>query len=401
MHDEYVKNILGREKSLFSQDIEDNQIEIKNKISNSNLLIIGAAGSIGSAFVSQVINFSPKSLHLVDISENNLVEIVRDIRSSNLKPPDDFKTFAIQLGSLEFDTFLKSQFNYDYVLNFAALKHVRSERDPFTTMRMFHTNVLSVQILLEHLSNYDIQNFFSVSTDKSVNPVSVMGATKAYMEKIMIMYSEDTPVSTTRFANVAFSDGSLLYGFHNRIEKNQPISAPSDVKRYFISHEEAGQLCLLACFLANNRDVYIPKLSSNENIYTLSEVATIFLDSKGLRPRLYSSEQEAIEATRSQNDSSKEWPCFFSPSNTTGEKPYEEFFTQEEKVDFDLYHNIGVINCSEIGANERALINNSLKSIHRLRDEGEWSKQDIIEAIRIIFPHLEHNELDKNLDQRM
>lgn len=399
MQEKLLKQILGRDESLFAQDVEKNFQELGEKIANSSILVIGAAGSIGAAFVKQLIPYKPSKLHLVDICENNLVEVVRDLRSSNLKPPVDFKTFSIGIGTLEFEAFLKAQGGYDYFVNFAALKHVRSERDPYTLMRMVHTNVFSLKSLLEFSISQSSKKFFSVSSDKAVNPVSLMGTTKNFMEKLMLCFSDKIPCSSSRFANVAFSDGSLLHSFLNRLEKKQPISAPSDVKRYFISHQEAGILCLLSCFLGKNRENFFPKLSMDLDLTSFSEIATLFLESKNLKPFLFSSEEEA-KGFEIKNDS-KEWPCYFSQSDTTGEKMFEEFFAHGDNVDMERFQNIGVLKEKEINQEDSQNIISSLNSIQEMREKGEWTKEDIVEILENAIPQSQHVEKGKNLDEKM
>jgi len=400
-YDNALSRILKRSQSIFTEDIHNHQQMLKECISNSRLLIIGAAGSIGNAFVKQFAKYSPKTLHLIDLSENNLVEVVRDLRSSQINLPNDFKTYAIAMGSIEFNAFLESEFNYDYVLNFAAMKHVRSEKDPYSLMRIFNTNVYYVKGLLEELSNHNIKKFFSVSSDKAVNPVSLMGATKAFMENIMWAYSEKVSSSTARFANVAFSDGSLLYGFQQRLAKNQPISAPSDVQRYFISHEEAGQLCLLSCFLGDNRDIYFPQIGQDLELITFAEIARIFLKSLGYEPTEYSSEEAAREVAESLQKNSKQWPCYFSESDTTGEKPYEEFYTEKDEVDFETYQKIGIIHQTKLNSDQKANLFKVINSIEDIQKSKHWNKEEIVDLIKIAVPELEHEEKDKNLDEKM
>jgi FlaA1/EpsC-like NDP-sugar epimerase len=336
---------------------------------------------------------------LVDISENNLVEVVRDFRSSQVKLPDDFKTFAVALGSLEFDRMLRSEKDYDYVVNFSAMKHVRSERDPFSLMRMFHTNVYAVKSLLDHLVGTSTKKHFSVSSDKATNPANVMGATKIFMERVLLVYSDRIPFSTARFANVAFSDGSLLYGFLHRLAKKQPFSAPHDVKRYFISHEEAGQLCLLSCFLGENRDIYFPKLDEETDLLTFSDIAVIVLAANGYVPDLCSSEDEAKEKAARLRTGDGTWPCYFFGSDTTGEKSFEEFYTAKDPVDFSLYRSIGII--SQPPWRDRDRIYQALAAFEKIRQAERWRKEDMVEAIRIIVPELSHEEKYKNLDQKM
>lgn len=384
---------------MFADDMAAHRKGIEAGVQGARIMVIGGAGSIGSAFVKQLLLFRPAGLHLVDISENNLVEVVRDIRSSPVPVPDDFKTFSVAMGSLEFDRLLAAEGPYDYVVNFSAMKHVRSERDPFSLMRMVHTNAEAVKGLLENLAGTATKKHFSVSSDKAANPANIMGATKIFMERILLSYSDRLPFSTARFANVAFSDGSLLHGFLKRLEKRQPFAAPYDVKRYFISHEESGQLCLLACFLGENREIFFPKLDETKDVLTFSEIAVMVLAVHGLKPELCASEEEAKEKAARMIQGAKTWPCYFFESDTTGEKPLEEFCTALDRVDFDRYRAIGVIH--QPPWTDRARINRALDAFEDIRRTPHWRKEDMVEAIRIIVPELEHEEKGKNLDQKM
>jgi FlaA1/EpsC-like NDP-sugar epimerase len=399
MHGELLSNILKRSDSMFVEDLQDRRKQIKTSIKGSRIMVVGAAGSIGSAFVKQLIPYQPGALHLVDISENNLVEVVRDLRSSLIALPEDFKTFAVAMGSLEFDRLLDSEGSYDYVVNFSAMKHVRSERDPFSLMRMFQTNVEAVKGLLARLVGTSVKKHFSVSSDKAANPANIMGATKIFMERILLAYSDQIPFSTARFANVAFSDGSLLHGFLQRLAKRQPFSAPYDVKRYFISHEEAGQLCLLSCFLGENRDIYFPKLNEDSDLLTFSEIAVLVLEANGFSPDICASEEEAKQKASRLSPDSKTWPCYFFASDTTGEKSYEEFYTEADSVNLDRYRNVGVI--SQQSWKDRARIDQAMATFEAIRRSEIWRKEDMVEAIKIIVPELEHEEKGKNLDQKM
>ncbi|MGK5090376.1 polysaccharide biosynthesis protein [Deltaproteobacteria bacterium TL4] len=400
MYDPLLSSILLRNTSLFEQDMRNHYQELQTHVAHSRILVIGAAGSIGSAFVKQIIRYEPKTLHLVDISENNLVELVRDLRSSVLSIPENFKTFAIGLGSVEFEAFMKIQKGYDYILNFAALKHVRAERDPYTLLRMFKTNVYDLDRFLLKLSVSNTKKFFSVSSDKSVNPVSIMGASKLLMERVMLMHSDQVQCATSRFANVAFSEGSLLYGFLRRIEKKQPLSAPADVKRYFISHEEAGQLCLLSCFLGENRDVYFPKLDETQDLITFVEIISRLLAAQGLKPKIFSTEEEAKTAATSWT-LSKEWPCYFSKSDTSGEKLFEEFYRDEDLVELNKYQNVGVIHDKKLNKHEIKKLRTALNSFEKILKANSWKKRDIVDVIRMAIPEIQHEEKDKDLDQKM
>ena len=399
MHDKLLARILNRPDSMFSGELHRHQERIRDLVRGSRIMVIGAAGSIGSAFVRQLLPYEPESLHLVDISENNLVEVVRDLRSSPVVLPEDFKTFAKAMGSEEFEKLLLTERNYDYVVNFSALKHVRSEKDPFSLMRMYNTNVLFVKRLLDALAGTGLRKHFSVSSDKAANPASIMGATKIFMERILLAHAERIPFSTARFANVAFSDGSLLHGFLQRLEKRQPFAAPHDVKRYFISHEEAGQLCLLSCFLGDNRDIYFPKLDEEKDLLTFSEIAVLVLDAHGYRPDVCASEGEAKEKAQRMAPGAKAWPCYFFESDTTGEKPFEEFYTETDRVSLDRYESVGIISQTPWADNET--IDRALEAFERIKKRECWRKEDMVAAIRIIVPELMHDEKNRNLDQKM
>lgn len=391
--------VLGRKESLFASDLAAARRKLCEEIEGSRVLVIGAAGSIGGAFVKVLASYSPGSLWLVDPSENNLVEVVRDLRSSGVSLPKDFGTVAIGFGTQEFEAFYSQVGQFDFVLNFAALKHVRSERDPFSLMRLIDVNVMANEHLLNILEGGSVKKVFSVSSDKAVNPHSLMGASKALMERVYLSRAPKLSFSSARFANVAFSDGSLPHGFRYRIEKGQPLTAPSDIRRYFISHQEAGELCLFSCFMGNNREIYVPRMDPDDYLITFSEIAETVLKGFGLNPVHCSSEEEALEMTKNLKNGSKEWPCFFSPSNTSGEKPFEEFVGSKESVIEDRYHALRVIDRPKESTLEA--LNESLNLFREIKKRGRWSKTELVEAIRISVPELEHVELSANLDQKM
>ena len=318
--------MIGRSNDLFDFDLKTYKSQLENVISKSNFLVLGGAGSIGQEVVKEIFQRNPKKLHVVDISENNLTELVRDIRSSFGYILGEFKTIAIDIGSNEYDAFIKSDGAYDYVLNLSALKHVRSEKDPFTLMRMIDVNILNTDKTIKQSIQNGVYKYFCVSTDKATNPVNMMGASKRIMEMFLMKSSYEINISTARFANVAFSDGSLMYSFNKRIEKQQPIAAPNDIKRYFISPKESGELCLLSCIFGENRDIFFPKLDKNLHLKSFSEIAISFLKEMGYEPYLCKTEEEARELVKSLPAKGK-WPCFFSKTDTTGEKYVEEFFT--------------------------------------------------------------------------
>ncbi len=399
MGDILTKQILKRDRSLFSSDFEMHQEKLSQSLSGSRVLVIGAAGSIGSSVAKQLSDYQLTCLHLVDVSENNLVELVRDLRSSVRPLLSDFKAMPLDLGSLEFRRFLQSEKEYDYVLNLAAMKHVRSEKDPYSLIRMYNTNVLYLKQLLDALENQAVKKLFSVSTDKAVNPVSLMGATKRFMERLLHVYSKTVPCSTARFANVAFSDGSLLYSFQKRFSKRQPLPVPLDIRRYFISHEEAAQLCLLSCICGDNRDVYFPKMEENNDLVSFYDLAELFLSSKGYKAQVFYTEREAKQAASHLRSQSKKWPVYLSKSDTSGEKKNEQFFDANEGVDFDRYHKIGVIHQSETDGDKGVL--KAIDEIEKIKEGDKWRKEDILDAIRIAVPELDHLEKNRNLDQKM
>lgn len=389
--------ILGRSESFIHSDILQNVDEIKQALRNSRLLVIGAGGSIGRAFVDEVTNHEIRSLHLVDVSENNLVEVVRNLRASGKSVPSEFRTYAIDFSLPEFSALLKGN-KYDYVLNFAALKHVRSERDPFTLMRMIQVNVVANERLADRLSHSGAKLLFSVSSDKAVRPSNAMGATKALMERVLLSRSNEIPFQSARFANVAFSDGSLLCSFQQRLEKRQPLSAPYDVKRYFISAQEAGQLCLLGCFVGNNREIFYPRFQP-ESEMSFAEIAKIFLEANGLRPIECSSEDEARAVAKELKRGSTEWPCYFTASDTSGEKPIEEFYDENETRDDSRFNNVGVITNPIFQGRE--IVDRALSQIESLRSSGSWTRDALMRVVKAAVPELSHIETEKHLDEKM
>lgn len=324
-----VLSIIGREKELFADDVGRHEVELQKIVSSSKFLVLGGAGSIGQAVTKEIFKRNPLKLHVVDISENNMVELVRDIRSSFGYIDGDFQTFALDIGSVEYDAFIDADGQYDYVLNLSALKHVRSEKDAYTLMRMVSVNILNTEKTLHQSIVNGAKKYFCVSTDKAANPVNMMGASKRIMEMFLMRRSLEIDISTARFANVAFSDGSLLHGFNQRIQKNQPIVAPRDIKRYFVTPKESGELCLMSCIYGENRDIFFPRLSEELHLITFAKIAVKYLQQIGYEPHVCDSEAEARELVCSLPQQGK-WPCLFSDSDTTGEKDFEEFFTQNE-----------------------------------------------------------------------
>lgn len=393
-----VLDLIGRKNELFTADIHQNEAELKNLISASKFLVIGGAGSIGSATTKEIFKRNPKKLHVVDISENNMVELVRDIRSSFGYIDGDFQTFALDIGSIEYDAFWEADGDYDYVLNLSALKHVRSEKDPFTLMRMIDVNVFNTDKTLQQSIDKRVKKYFCVSTDKAANPVNMMGASKRIMEMFLMRRSQQINISTARFANVAFSDGSLLHGFNKRIEKKQPIVAPNDIKRYFVTPKESGELCLMSCIFGENRDIFFPKLSEHLHLITFAEIAVKYLNELGYEPYLCQNEEEARTLVESLPAEGK-WPCLFTASDTTGEKDFEEFFTENETLDMVRFENLGVIkNDLNIEQDKLQLFESTIQA---LKVNKKWDKEEIVNLFFKMLPDFGHKETGKYLDAKM
>ncbi len=393
-----ILTLIGRDKDLFTEDIVNNKEELSRIVSCSTFLVLGGAGSIGQAVTKEIFKRNPKKIHVVDISENNMVELVRDIRSSFGYIEGDFQTFALDIGSTEYDAFIKADGKYDYVLNLSALKHVRSEKDAYTLMRMIDVNIFNTEKTMIQAAVNGSKKYFCVSTDKAANPVNMMGASKRIMEMFLMRRSADISISTARFANVAFSDGSLLHGFNQRIQKRQPIVAPKDIKRYFVTPQESGELCLMSCIFGENRDIFFPKLSESLHLITFADIAIKYLKQLGYEPHLCDSEDEARELAYSLPQQGK-WPCLFTNSDTTGEKDFEEFFTDNETLDMELFENLGVIKNEALFDSE--LIEVFEQTIKKLKQNKAWTKDEIVELFFKILPSFGHKETGKYLDGKM
>ena len=392
-----ILKLIGRDSELFEDDIKKFGKELDEIVKNSKFLVIGGAGSIGSAVVKEIFKRNPKKLHVVDISENNLVELVRDIRSSLGYIDGEFRTFALDIGSEIYDRFIENDGKYDYVLNLSALKHVRSEKDPYTLMRMIDVNIFNTDKTISQSIDKGVKKYFCVSTDKAANPVNMMGASKRIMEFFLMRRSLEIPISTARFANVAFSDGSLLYGFNRRIEKRQPISAPKDIRRYFVIPKESGELCLMSAIFGDNRDIFFPKLSEKLHLITFAEIAVKYLNEIGYEAYECESEDEARELIKTLPEKGK-WPVYFFNSDTTGEKDFEEFYTGDEEIDWNRFENLGVIKNEPIFESEK--LDYFTWKINKLKKEG-WNKKDLVDLFNFMISNFNHKETGKYLDQRM
>jgi len=393
-----ILELLGRKGPLFEADVSRQEEELSRRVAESCFLVIGGAGSIGQAVTREIFKRSPKALHVVDISENNMVELVRDIRSTLGYIEGDFRTFAIDCGGREFAALMRAGTGYDYVLNLSALKHVRSEKDPFTLMRLVEVNVLNTVQTVVQATERGARKYFCVSTDKAANPVNMMGASKRIMEMFLMRASKSLPVSTARFANVAFSDGSLLHGFNQRFAKRQPISAPNDVRRYFVTPQESGELCLMSCLLGDNRDIFFPKLDESLDLTRFSDIAVRYLAQLGFEAHECASEQEARDRS-AELIQRKKWPCYFFASDTTGEKDFEEFYTGAETLDMDRFQGIGVIKSeSEFDPTK---LEHFTRTIAAIRARPVWDKPEIVNLFNEMIPDFAHKETGKYLDGRM
>jgi len=393
-----ILSLINRQSTLFQDDLKLYEEELLSKVSNNKFLVIGGAGSIGQAVTKEIFKRSPKVLHVVDISENNMVELVRDIRSTIGYGKGDFKTFALDCGSTEFEALMANEGPYDYIFNLSALKHVRSEKDPYTLMRMIMVNVFNTIKTLRLAKNMGAKKYFCVSTDKAANPVNMMGASKRIMEMFLMRESLNQNISMARFANVAFSDGSLLHGFNQRFAKRQPFSAPNDVRRYFVTPQESGELCLFSGLLGENRNIFFPKLSEKLHLITFSEIAVRYLREHEYEPFECESEDEARERAN-ELIAKKQWPCYFFKSDTTGEKDFEEFFTVNEDLDMDSFKTLGIIKNQP--DYDDSNLNEFMDGIETLRNKGSWTKDDIVKLYFCLLPEFAHKETGKYLDQRM
>ena len=399
IHDFISRYVTGREESLFLHDIEANSEALTKEISGKRVLVIGGAGSIGSSFIKAVLPFRPSQLVVVDLNENGLTELTRDLRSTNgLYVPEDYRTYTLDFADPIFERIFRENSGFDVVANFSAHKHVRSEKDKYSVQALLTNNVLKAKKLLDLLAEMPPLHFFCVSTDKAANPVNIMGASKRVMEDLIMAYTSKFPVTTARFANVAFSNGSLPAGWIDRIMKKQPLAAPSDVRRYFVSPEESGQICMLACMLGFNGEIFFPKLGEDQ-MKTFSSICDDFLASQGLEKKECASDEEARLFASEMPFDSKVYPVVYSKSDTTGEKSYEEFYIPGEQINMDRFRSLGVIEEStHHSQTDIASLFNNLKSTF---DRPDFTKADIVKVLTEFLPNFEHEEKGKNLDQKM
>lgn len=393
------KYVTKRMESMFCADIEKNKDKLSEKINGKTVLVIGGAGSIGSSFIKAILPFKPESLIVVDINENALAELTRDLRSTKgMYVPEDYVPYPMDFASDVFEKMFRSRDGFDIVANFSAHKHVRSEKDIYSVEALLQNNVLHAKKLLDLLVEFPPDEYFCVSTDKAANPVNIMGASKRIMEDVIFSYSDRFPVKTARFANVAFSNGSLPAGFLSRIQKLQPLSAPSDVRRYFVSPEESGQICMLSCMLGDNREIFFPKLEE-EQMMTFDKIATALLKEYGYDVLECASDEEAVDKAENLKNGSKNYPVHYSGSDTSGEKAYEEFYTEKEKVDLSRMKALGVITDKTIPDKDKIKV--LFDRLNKIFDNAVTKKDEVIAIIQEYLPEFEHIETGKSLDSKM
>lgn len=405
-------NVTFRQESMFLADIEANRERLSQEIQGKSVCVIGGAGSIGSSFIKAVLPFKPSKLIVIDLNENGLAELTRDLRSTyGMYVPDEYRAYTLNFADPIFERIFREEKGFDIVANFSAHKHVRSEKDKYSVQALIENNDIKAKKLLDLLAVYPPKHFFCVSTDKAANPVNIMGASKRIMEDMIMAYTTKFKVTTARFANVAFSNGSLPDGWINRVDKKQPLAAPNDVKRYFVSPEESGQICMLACILGKNGEIFFPKLGE-EQMLTFSSICDKFVEAHGMKVDLCETDEEAkLKASQLKNStlttnsqlytlhSKPKYPVVYFKSDTTGEKAYEEFFVPGEKLDMKRFKSLGVIE--EVAKRPMNEIDSFFAEMEHIFAKADFTKEEVVQAIKKFIPNFEHEEKGKNLDQKM
>lgn len=394
--------ITRRSVSMFAADIEANKQQLVAEIECKRVCVIGGAGSIGSSFIKALLQFKPKQLVVVDLNENGLAELTRDLRSSaNITVPEDYRTYTLDFASPIFERIFREEKGFEIIANFSAHKHVRSERDKYSVQALIENNDIKAKKLMDLMMEYKPEHFFCVSTDKAANPVNIMGASKRILEDLIMAYSKEFNVTTARFANVAFSNGSLPDGWLHRLQKRQPLAAPNDVKRYFVSPEESGQICLLACILGKSGEVFFPKLGE-EQMLKFSDICDDFIREQGLKKHLCATDEEAKQCAASFNlqpSTFNDYPVVYTGSNTTGEKAYEEFYVEGETINTTRFQSLGVVEQSQ--RHTTLEVNQLFEQLESIFARPDFTKAEVVEAIKSFIPTFEHEEKGKNLDSKM
>ncbi len=398
--DKFISDsVTFRPVSMFVGDIEANKDTLTREIKGKKVCVIGGAGSIGSSFIKAVLRFKPKSVVVVDLNENGLAELVRDVRSTEgLFVPNEFRCYTLNFADPIFERIFREEKGFDIVANFSAHKHVRSEKDRYSVQALIENNDIKAKKLMDLLCEFPPKHFFCVSTDKAANPVNIMGASKRIMEDLVMAYNKYFKVTTARFANVAFSNGSLPDGWIHRLQKKQPLAAPSDVKRYFVSPEESGQICMLACILGKSGEVFFPKLGEDQML-TFSSICDSFIKSEGFTKKECSSDEEAKRYSAEMDYDNDIYPVVYFKSDTTGEKAYEEFYVPGEKINMERFKALGVVE--ETTRRPLSEVNAFFEKLEGIFHKDDFTKVQVVEAIKEFIPNFEHEEKGKNLDQKM
>ena len=408
--DQFIaSSVTHRPVSMFASDIETNKKKLINEINNKTVCVIGGAGSIGSSFIKAVLRFKPRSVVVIDLNENGLAELVRDVRSTDgLYVPAEFRCYTLNFADPIFERIFREEKGFDIVANFSAHKHVRSEKDRYSVQALIENNDIKAKKLMDLLTVYPPKHFFCVSTDKAANPVNIMGASKRIMEDLVMAYNKYFKVTTARFANVAFSNGSLPDGWIHRLQKKQPLAAPTDVKRYFVSPEESGQICMLACILGKPGEVFFPKLGEDQML-TFASICDDFVKANGLEKEECTSDAEAKQKASAIDNGqwsmvngqslTLKYPVVYFKSDTTGEKAYEEFFIPGEKIDMNRFNALGVVE--QTTRHNMDEVNTFFANLESIFTKEDFTKAQVIEAIKQFIPNFEHEEKGKNLDQKM
>lgn len=392
-------HVINRQASMFAADIEANKDTLRQEIENKSVCVVGGAGSIGSSFIRAVLPFKPAKLVVIDLNENGLAELTRDLRSTyGMYVPQEYRTYTLSFADPIFERIFREEKGFDIFANFSAHKHVRSEKDKYSVQALIENNDIKAKHLLDLLAIYPPKHFFCVSTDKAANPVNIMGASKRIMEDMIMAYTTKFKVTTARFANVAFSNGSLPDGWIQRVMKKQPLAAPSDVKRYFVSPEESGQICMLACILGKNGEIFFPKLGEKQML-TFSAICDEYIKSLGCEKKQFATDEEAKEFADSMPYNNKEYPTVYFSSDTTGEKAYEEFYVPGEKPNMDRFQSLGVIE--DVKKRSMQEIEGFFHEIEAIFSQPTFTKEEVVKAIQSFIPNFEHEEKGKNLDQKM
>lgn len=398
--DQFIADhVINRQKSMFAEDIEANKEILQKEIGDKSVCVVGGAGSIGSSFIKAILQFRPSKLVVIDLNENGLAELTRDLRSTyGMYIPEEYRTYTLNFADPIFERIFKEEKGFDIFANFSAHKHVRSEKDKYSVQALIENNDIKAKHLLDLLTVYPPRHFFCVSTDKAANPVNIMGASKRIMEDMIMAYTSKFKVTTARFANVAFSNGSLPDGWIHRVMRKQPLAAPNDVKRYFVSPEESGQICMLACILGKNGEIFFPKLGEKQML-TFSSICDEYVKMLGCNKKQFSTDEDAKKFAQEMSFDSKEYPVVYFGSDTTGEKAYEEFYVPGEKLDMNRFKSLGVIE--EVKKRPLEEIDRFFVEMEEIFNKPSFTKEEVVRAIKQFIPNFEHEEKGKNLDQKM